>query len=109
MAWRTWSLARYGSASLKSRCSNSSPGTVTLVVFGAWAGLEKPVFHPTVRAMWAGTRLPNRLCQSAKGVVYFTVTVLPLGHIPTLRSAAEPGSQAAPPVGFDPVTVAIWL
>src|ERR1035441_9229840 len=39
MAWRTWSLARYGSAWLKSKCSNSRPGTVTLVVFGTWAAL----------------------------------------------------------------------
>ena len=36
MASRTWSLARYGSAWLKSKCSNSSPGSVTLVVFGTW-------------------------------------------------------------------------
>src|SRR5664280_3759901 len=39
MAWRTWSLARYGSAWLKSKCSNSRPGAVTLVVFGTWAAL----------------------------------------------------------------------
>src|SRR5271166_2931023 len=39
MASRTWSFARYGLASLKSKCSNSSPGAVTLVVFGIWAAL----------------------------------------------------------------------
>ena len=36
MASRTWSLARYGSAWLKSKCSNSSPGSVTFVVLGTW-------------------------------------------------------------------------
>ena len=36
MASRTWSLARYGSAWLKSKCSNSSPGSVAFVVFGTW-------------------------------------------------------------------------
>ena len=36
MASRTGSLARYGSAWLKSMCSNSRPGSVTFVVFGTW-------------------------------------------------------------------------
>jgi hypothetical protein len=38
-----------------------------------------------------------------------TVTVSPLGHNPTLRSAVDPGWHVCPLGGFDPVTDAIWL
>src|ERR1035437_4954944 len=71
----------------------------------------KPVFQPTLRAWWAGTIMPKRLCQSAKGVAAanFTVTVLPLGQSPALKLAATPASQATPPAGFEPVTEAIEL
>ena len=65
-------------------------------------GPVKPVFQPTVRAMWAGTMLVNRLRQSAKAGLKVTVTVRPFGHRPTLRSAVVPGSQAAPPEGSEP-------
>ena len=40
-----------------------------------WAGPTKPVFQPTVRAMWAGTMLVKRLRQSVKVGLKVTVTV----------------------------------
>ncbi len=72
-------------------------------------GPAKPVFQPTVRAMCAGTMSVNSERQSAKDGLNVTVTVRPFGHRPTLRSAALPGAQAAPPEGAEPTTDAIWL
>ena len=76
-----------------------------------WVGPVKPVFQPTVRAMWAGTTPAplNRLRQSAKEGLKVTVKVRPFGHRPTLRSAEVPGSQAAPPEGSEPTTDWTWL
>ena len=74
-----------------------------------WVGPTKPVFQPTVRAMWAGTMSVNRLRQSVKDGLNVTVTVRPFGHRPTLRSAVLPGAQAAPPEGLEPTTDWIWL
>ena len=34
-------------------------------------------FHPTLSITWAGTRLSKSICQSAKVVLNFTVTVCP--------------------------------
>ena len=34
-------------------------------------------FHPTFSITWAGTRLAKSICQSAKVVLNFTVTVWP--------------------------------
>ena len=34
-------------------------------------------FQPTFSMTWAGTRLANSICQSAKVVLNFTVTVWP--------------------------------
>ena len=74
-----------------------------------WVGPTKPVFQPTVRAMWAGTMSVKRLRQSVNDGLNVTVTVRPFGHRPTLRSAVLPGAQAAPPEGFEPTTDWIWL
>lgn len=53
--------------------------------------------------------LVKRLRQSANEGLKVTVTVRPFGQSPTLRSAALPGVQAAPPEGFEPTMEAIWL
>ena len=39
--------------------------------------VAKPVFHPTLRAMWAGTMWLNMIRQSAYGCENTTVTVRP--------------------------------
>lgn len=43
----------------------------------AGSNVTKPVFHPTLRAMWAGTMWSKRIRQSAKGVANTTLTVRP--------------------------------
>jgi hypothetical protein len=40
--------------------------------------MEQAGFHPTFSMMWAGSKLANSICQSAKGAWNTTVTVRPL-------------------------------